>query len=61
MDKKILEQFKIGEKQILSISNEKEIVGYIIMIHFCTKSIVKINDTYIFEDYKGKGLGNNKR
>lgn len=52
---KNLEQFKIGEKQILSISNEKEIVGYI-MIHFCTKSIVKINGIYIFEDYKGKGL-----
>lgn len=50
-----LEQFRIGEKQILSILNEKDIIGYI-MLHFCTENIVKINGIYIFEDYKGKGF-----
>ena len=49
------EQFRTGEKQILSIVNEKDIIGYI-MIHFCTENIVKINGIYIFEDYKGKGF-----
>lgn len=52
---KNIDQFKTGEKQILSILHKKEIIGYI-MIHFCTKNIVKINGIYIFENYKGKGF-----
>ncbi len=35
-----LEQFKSGEKQILSINNENELLGYL-MLHFCTDKIVK--------------------
>lgn len=50
-----LDQFKNGEKQILSINNEKELLGYL-MIHFCTDKIVKINGIYVFENNKGKGI-----
>lgn len=49
-----LEQFKSGEKQILSINNENELLGYL-MLHFCTDKIVKINGIYVFENNKGKG------
>lgn len=50
-----LEQFKSGEKQILSINNENELLGYL-MLHFCTDKIVKINGIYVFENNKGKGI-----
>lgn len=49
------EQFEKGEKQILTIYDNSNVVGYI-MIHFCTNEYVKINGIYIFENYKGKGL-----
>lgn len=52
---KNLEQFRMGEKQILSILNGKDVIGYI-MIHFCVENIAKINGIYIFEDYKGRGF-----
>lgn len=50
-----LEQFKSGEKQILSINNENELLGYL-MLHFCTDKIVKINGIYVFENNKVKGI-----
>lgn len=50
-----LDQFKSGEKQILSINNEKELLGYL-MIHFCTDKIVKINGIYVYENNKGNGI-----
>lgn len=50
-----LEQFVNGEKQILSVEKDNEIVGYF-MIHFFTTKIVKINGIYIFEEYKGQGI-----
>lgn len=50
-----LEQFKSGEKQILSINNENELLGYL-MLHFCTDKIVKINGIYVLENNKGKGI-----
>lgn len=56
--KKNLEQFKNGEKQILKIKSNDELLGYL-MIHFCQKNIVKINGIYIFENNKGKGMATN--
>lgn len=53
--RKHIDQFKSGEKQILSINYEKELCGYI-MIHFCSNNIVKINGIYVFENYKGNGI-----
>ena len=53
--KKHVDQFETGEKQILSISEENKLLGYL-MIHFCSKEIVKINGIYIFEEQKGKGI-----
>lgn len=53
--KKNIDQFKCGEKQILKIKNNDELVGYL-MIHFCKENIVKINGIYIFENNKGKGI-----
>lgn len=50
-----MDQFKRGEKQILSINDENELLGYL-MIHFCTDKIVKINGIYVFENNKGKGI-----
>lgn len=50
-----LEQFKSGEKQILSINNENELLGYL-MLHFCTDKIVKINGIYVFENNNDKGI-----
>ncbi len=50
-----MDQFKSGEKQILSINSENELLGYL-MIHFCTDKIVKINGIYVFENNKGKGI-----
>lgn len=50
-----LEQFRSGEKQILSIDSENELLGYL-MIHFCTNKIVKLNGIYVFENNKGRGI-----
>ena len=50
-----MDQFIRGEKQILSVEKDNEIVGYF-MIHFSTNKIVKINGIYIFEDFKGQGI-----
>lgn len=50
-----MDQFIRGEKQILSVEKDKEIVGYF-MIHFSTNKIVKINGIYIFEEFKGQGI-----
>lgn len=50
-----MDQFIRGEKQILSVEKDNEIVGYF-MIHFYTNKIVKINGIYIFEEFKGQGI-----
>lgn len=50
-----MDQFIRGEKQILSVEKDNEIVGYF-MIHFFTNKIVKINGIYIFEEFKGQGI-----
>ena len=50
-----MDQFIRGEKQILSVEKDNEIVGYF-MIHFSTNKIVKINGIYIFEEFKGQGI-----
>ena len=50
-----MDQFIRGEKQILSVEKDNEIVGYF-MIHFSTNKIVKINRIYIFEEFKGQGI-----
>lgn len=50
-----MDQFIRGEKQILSVEKDNEIVGYF-MIHFSTDKIVKINGIYIFEKFKGQGI-----
>lgn len=50
-----MEQFIRGEKQILSVEKDNEIVGYF-MIHFSSNKIVKINGIYIFEEFKGQGI-----
>lgn len=50
-----MEQFTRGEKQILSVEKDNEVVGYF-MIHFFTNKIVKINGIYIFEEFKGQGI-----
>lgn len=50
-----MDQFIRGEKQILSVEKDNEIVGYF-MIHFSTNKIVKINGIYIFEEFKGHGI-----
>ena len=50
-----MDQFIRGEKQILSVEKDNEIVGYF-MIHFSTNKIVKINGIYIFEGFKGQGI-----
>lgn len=53
--RKHIDQFKSGEKQILSINFDDVLCGYL-MIHFCNSNIVKINGIYVFENYKGKGI-----
>lgn len=50
-----MDQFINGEKQILSVEKDNEIVGYF-MIHFFSDKIVKINGIYIFEKFKGQGI-----
>lgn len=50
-----MDQFIRGEKQILSVEKDNEIVGYF-MIHFSTNKIVKINGIYIFEEFKGQAI-----
>ena len=50
-----MDQFIRGEKQILSVEKDNEVVGYF-MIHFSTNKIVKINGIYIFEEFKGQGI-----
>ena len=50
-----MDQFIRGEKQILSVEKDNEIVGYF-MVHFSTNKIVKINGIYIFEEFKGQGI-----
>lgn len=53
-----MDEFISGKKQILSIKNNDELAGYI-MIHFITNKIVKINGIYIFEEFKGQGVASN--
>lgn len=53
-----MDEFISGKKQILSIKNNAELAGYI-MIHFITNKIVKINGIYIFEEFKGQGVASN--
>lgn len=53
-----MDEFISGKKQILSIKNNDELAGYI-MIHFITNKIVKINEIYIFEEFKGQGVASN--
>lgn len=50
-----INQFINGEKQILEVVKDSEIVGYF-MIHFSTNKVVKINGIYIFEEFKGHGI-----
>ena len=49
------DQFMNGEKQIIRVEDETNLLGYI-MIHFISPELVKINGIYIFEEYKGKGI-----